>query len=290
MKIEENKVRKMLVNLRTEALIDTAENQVLNRSFRYGDGIFETIKISFGALVHEALHLSRILEGMSVLQLQLDFMVANEQFLSNIYNKLVAEGAGPSGTLRIYVFRGGGGRYLPEANTAEIYAQFTASESTLFQLPNEGLKLGTYKDISLHYSKTSKLKTCNAIPYTLAALFAQSKGFDEVLLLDREGFVAECISSNLILWRKGELRTPSLYQGGVEGVMMRRIESLSKDMNIDMHRSYLTLKDVEEADAIFLSNAINGIKWVSQFNSNTYGPGNGQDIVDKLNEHLQPLV
>lgn len=280
----------MILNLRTDHFTETNEDEALNRCFRFGDGIFETIKISYGKLVNEDLHLSRILEGMSILQLQLNFMPANEHFLRNIYSKFLDRGASQNGILRIYVFRGGGGRYLPNSNAAEIFAQFESGTASDFHLPTQGLTLGIYRDIALHYSKISKLKTCNAIPYTLAALFAEANEFNDVLLLDREGFVAECISSNIVLQKDEKFWAPSVYQGGVEGVMLRRVEAMAVEMNITLERSYLTIGDVEEADAVLLTNAVRGIQWVGQFKSKMYGKGFAQKLVDALNDSLQDPV
>lgn len=279
----------MLLNLKTEDPLKELETTLFNRCFRYGDGIFETIKISFGKVVHEEQHLSRMLDGLSVLGMEIPSEL-KIGFLQNSCDLLLKDGDSSAGTMRVYLCRDGEGSYLPDSDEVQIFGNFTAGKSDLFDLNAKGLKLGIYRDIALHYNKLSALKTCNALPYVLAARFARHRNFDEVLLLDAEGFVAEASSHNVITYRKGELYAPSIYQGGVEGVMLNRITEVSNALNIHLHRTYLTIGDIEEAESVFLTNATSGVKWVSNFKNSSYESSIGQSLIDKLNENLSPVI
>ncbi len=265
-----------------------SHSEELNRGFRYGDGLFETIKVAYGQIVNGAAHVSRL--NRSCLRIGLGFEPAfTLESLRQIYDRFENQ-VSVHGKLRLWCFRAGEGNYGPESSEPIIWAAFYPAEKGKFELQEQGLRLGIYRDVPLSYTKLSGLKTMGALPYVLAARFAQKEGFDEAVLLDREGFVAEGISSNICLLINGELMAASLYQGGVDGCMMRRIEEVAGSLSIHFYRSYISIKDLEDCDAIYLTNAIQGIQWVHQFKDKTYNSGIASKLIAALNIRLQDPV
>lgn len=233
-----------------------------NRSFRYGDGLFETIRVFDGEIPFLGFHFARLQKGLDILDLKLN---KNFEDLEAILLTLLAKNELKNGRLRLMVFRSGKGLYKPETSEAEIFIEVKPLASNQFALNEDGLNLGLFTDVPKIFSTVSILKTNNALPYILAANFACKNGFDECVLLNEKEKIADTIYSNIFVCKEDYIFLPPLADGAVAGTMQAIILELAEKESWKVHFTSLNESDILAADEVFLSNAIRGVQWVKSY-------------------------
>lgn len=253
-----------------------------NRAFKYGDGVFESMVMYKGSLPLFALHYHRMVEGMKALRFDIPDFYTSDYFQSEI-NKLCEEGK--NYRIRLSTYRSDGGLYTPISNVPKYLMEAKEIETDRFQLNEEGLRLTWYDEVPIStQSRLSGIKSANALTYVLAAIHKQTFGFDDALLFNDKGNVTEAISSNLFYIKNDILYTPHNDAGGVKGVMRNAIISISKALNIKVECPIdVQPKDIFEADGVFITNAVQGIRWVQSID---HAAINRHQYIDLLLEKL----
>lgn len=252
-----------------------------NRAFRYGDALFESIRVSNGRIMFLKDHITRIKLGMTVLRMNVpaEFNTANIELL--IQNLLRHNAMAPHVRVRLTVFRQDGGYYTPETNDISFLIETEQLHSN-YALNQKGLWVDLYTDMKKPINKLSNIKTANALLYVMAGLSKQSMKLDECLIVNESGQICESISSNVFAVKNGTLYTPPLSEGCVAGVMRKQIMSLATEHKILTFESPITTYTLINADEVFLSNSISGIKWVGQFRDKFYTNKFAQFFTEKL--------
>ena len=235
-----------------------------NRSFRYGDGLFETMRVVNGKVPLFNYHFDRLLRGMKALKITTPTYF-NVHYLKNEFQKTV--GKMSSARVRLAVWREAGGGYTPTNFNSDFLIESSPLPDKTFPINDLGLTIGIYSNFRLHKTPISEFKTANALPYILAGIFARENSFDDVFLLNTEGVVAEAISSNVFMLKGKKVTTPPLSVGCVGGMMRLYLMELMQQKGIQLEEKNITINDLESADEIFLTNALQGIRWVEQFNN-----------------------
>jgi branched-chain amino acid aminotransferase/4-amino-4-deoxychorismate lyase len=235
------------------------QDLLLNRSFLYGDGLFETMIYSQGKVKFLADHYQRLVAGMTAMgmiipaELTVPFITSavDELIKRNRFEKKVR--------IKLHVWRKPGGVYTPTTNGIEFY--ITTNQHIAASLVKE--KVLFYEEVRLHFSKISSYKTCSALPYVLAGVARNETQADDMILLDVYGHVAECIASNLFWLNAGKLYTPSLQTGCVAGVMRKQVLKKAAALQIPTIEGLFTTSDLLQAEAVFCCNAA-GIQSIAQ--------------------------
>ena len=219
-----------------------------DRAFQYGDGLFETIRCENSRLWFWPDHADRLRAGISVLRFNNpDDMDVWPEIIHQLLtaNDLLNQPA----RIKIQVWRQSGGLYTPASNKANVL--ITARPGTPFSVthrPNTGL----YVDYRLSFSLVSGFKTLNALPYVLAGVYKKEQGFDDVILLDTQGHLAECVASNLFWFSSGRLHTPSLQTGCINGIARRQILRAFPDAQQGLYLPAV----LDNADLVFAANVM----------------------------------
>ena len=116
----------------------------------------------------------------------------------------------------------------------------------------------------------ANLKSANYLPYVLAQLYANEKGADEALVLNSFTNIADGSKTNLFLVKGSALYTPALHQGCVSGVMRQHLINYLKSEGYELHQTEINHEDLLQADEVFCTNAIQGIRWVQSYGDKTY--------------------
>lgn len=234
-----------------------------NRAFRYGDALFETIRVFSGRLPFFRFHAERLFAGMKVLGFS-EIAGFNHQFLEQECQKLIEASNFQNAILRLSVFRAEGGRYLPMHDLPQFFIEINNFCDTHFTLAERGLHFGIYRDLTLRENLLSQFKTANALPYVLAARWAKQNGFDDCLLLGQNfKNVVEATSANLFIMRGDILRTPPLSEGCLAGVMRQVLLQEAPAMGFFVEETPIILDELYEADAVFVTNASFGARELS---------------------------
>jgi branched-chain amino acid aminotransferase len=241
-----------------------------NRSFRYGDGIFETIRCRQGIPMWIEHHLQRLRQSANVLRIPLSDRFTDAKLISMIKALLQANEHKNGARLRFSLFRAEGGFYKPTQYEGCFMIETSALENESYILNNKGLYVGFYKEIPKPVNLLSGLKTSSAILYVMASMYGQEKGLDDIIICNDAGFVAEAGSSNIFMVENGKLITPSLDQGCVEGVMRKVLLDMADKHGYKVLECAILPEDMLKADEVFTCNAINGIQWIKGIGINRY--------------------
>jgi aminodeoxychorismate lyase len=263
------------------SLLDDKERLLTsqNRAFRYGDGLFETIRVFNGKIPFYGYHFERLLRGMKALKMTIP-PYFNPHYIKNEISKTIEKQA--NSRIRLAVFREDGGFYTPSTHNIDFLIESTPLLESKYTMNDLGLTIGVFKDYKLRQTSYSAYKTSNSLPYVLAAIFAKENNFEDVLMLNTEGYVAEGISSNIFIVKENKLITPSLSSGCVGGILRQIVLEIAQQHDLNCSETNLSIDDVKTADEVFYTNAIQGIRWVENFEEKTYI----SDMTQKLFESL----
>ena len=261
-----------------------------NRAFRYGDALFETIRVINGRPHFLSDHMERLLEGMAALMMEVPDYFSVDFFTDQINDLLKKADITQGGRLRLTVFRKNGGFYTPETNEVNWVIEAMPLEDNLFVLNKDGYNIDLYEDHRKPIHKLSGVKSNNCLTYVLAGLYKKEKRLDECVLMNELGSISECISSNIFVAYNGVLYTPSVNQGIIPGVMRKKIIELAHQNKIEVQECPLNPQVLLRADELFLTNSINGIRWVGAYRSKRYFNKVSKFLTEKLNDHVANLA
>jgi len=259
---------------------------VSNRAFLYGDSIFETIFVRNGRIHFFEEHMLRLISGMKVLKYEIPdkFTVFKKKFEDEIKQLLIKNKLFKSARVRITVFREDGGLYTPISNKAGYIISCFELTNEKYVLNETGLLIDIYDEIKKPINNFSQYKTANSLIYVLAGVYKNENKLDDCLILNDRDNIIETVSSNIFLVKDNVLITPPVQDGCVNGIMRRQVIKFAKDYEIDFYEATLSSKDLLNADEIFLTNSISGIKWVVAYKGKRYFKRVSNFLINKLNE------
>lgn len=265
---------------------DSFNISTLDRAFRYGDGLFETIRYSNNRLNFFEKHYFRLMASMRILRMEIPMSFTPEFIEEEILKTLTANGLDTSSArVRFQVCRKAGGKYAPITNDVDFLIQTEALDHTVFELNEDGLNLDVFKDYYKQKSLLSNLKLSSCTIYTLASIYKKENNLDDLILLNDEKHIAEAISSNLFIRKGKQVFTPALSEGCVRGVIREKVIEILEKSDFEIIESKISPFEVQKADELFLTNTIKGIQWVGQFKKKSFEPSLCIELVDKLNAH-----
>lgn len=251
-----------------------------DRGLNYGDGLFETIKVVNAKPQLWERHFQRLLHGCSVIGLQ----CPEEALLQTELSRVCA--GNDYGVLKIVLTRGSGGRgYRPDDK---------ASSRRIISFHELPAYPDSYSDtgIQLYHCSTpvsvnehlAGLKTLCRLEQVLAQSEWNPDEFAEGLMLDHQRRVVEGTRTNIFMVHKNTLLTPSLESAGIKGVMRELIIELAHANDIKVIQRQIDLRELIEADEIFVCNSIIGIWPVSDYQGLKYSK---REISNQIKTFLQ---
>lgn len=260
--------------------ITPADQPVLlasNRGYRYGDGLFETMKLDQGRILLEDLHFKRLMNGLQLLKFELPDFFSAGRLAEEIVQLADKNGVRGPGRVRLSVFRGNGGLYDNDRRLQYLAECWPLADS-IDRLNEKGLVIGIYPDACKQVDIFSGLKSANFLPYTMAAVFAKENKLDDCLLLNSRGQIADSTIANLFIVKDDRYISPGPEQGAVDGVMRKYLVREMRAAGYSVEEGPVNMEDLEGAGEVFLSNAIQGIKWVRGFRDKDYGNSRAAEI------------
>jgi branched-chain amino acid aminotransferase len=241
-----------------------------NRSFRYGDGCFETMKAVKGKIIHANEHFERFFKSLELLQFDKPNYL-NAAYLSEHIIKLLQQNKHQqTARIRLTLFRGNGGLYDAENHFPNYCIQTWNLNVANNDLNENGLVIDVYKDARKVCDAFSHLKSNNYLPYVMAALWAKKNHLNDALLLNPFDKIADATIANIFIVKDGIIKTPAITEGGVNGIMKNYLLQCMRKENIPVEECSIAVDDVLQAQEVFLTNSIYGIKWVKQCGNSNY--------------------
>ncbi|PSL50131.1 branched-chain amino acid aminotransferase [Chitinophaga niastensis] len=255
-----------------------------NRSFRYGDGFFETLRVYQGNVMLADLHFERLLASLHLLHFDIPPHFTKAFFVKQIIDLCNKNNITHLARVRLAIFRSDGGLYDPVNNLPNYIIQCWELSKTVLELNENGLVIDIFPDVKKSCDKLSSIKSNNCLPYVMAAMYAKQHRLNEAILLNQYGRVADSTIANVFVVHHKVIYTPPLSDGGVCGVMRKHL--LKTELPFKVEEKPITIEDLENADEIFLTNAIYGIRWVGLFRDSSYGNATAAILHEVLHEGM----
>jgi branched-subunit amino acid aminotransferase/4-amino-4-deoxychorismate lyase len=278
-------------NINGEILDSTANGiSAVNRSYLYGDGLFETIRIFNGKIINLENHFKRLQDGASVLKIKFPDFYSVDFFTKKIEELLILSKIEGGARVRLAIDRVEGGNYTPENNDARYSIVLDTINDSDFVLNTKGIEVDIYTEHKKNRNKLSNLKTKNGLIYVLAGIQAKEKNLNDMFLLNDVMGIIESSNSNLFVVSNGVLYTPGLEDGCLAGTMRMQIINLALMNGVKVYECSILPQNLLSADEVFLTNAIDGVKWVIGYRTKRYFNTTSRKFVALLNEHWEKYI
>ena len=240
-----------------------------NNGLRYGDGLFETMRMCEGKIINIVFHFERLFSGMEILQLNIPGFFSKSFFERTVNELLLKNSISKNARIRLMVFRGDGSIFNSENNSFNYIIEVWPLNEKI-QLNEKGLAVDVFAGAKKSYDQFSNLKSNNYLPSVMAGIFAQKNNLDDAIILNAFGRVCESAIANIFIIKGDKIYTPPLSEGCVAGTMRRwMLEKFSLKNYIVMEKN-LSVDDLLDADEFFLTNAIHPIRWVKKLRDKNY--------------------
>lgn len=236
-----------------------------NRAFRYGYGLFETMLVKEGEIRFAAYHFERLFAGAKALFLDIPKLMTGKWFEEEILRTVKKNHLEKLCRVRLQLYAGSGGLLEIANPQAEFIIECFPLEEHIGLLNETGLVVGVAEGLAKSIDSIANYKTTNALVYAIAAQQAKANKWNDALVLNVNGHVVESTIANIFWITGGIIYTSPLSEGSVAGVMRRYVMSKSQ-----VTEKPLTIEMLNNADEVFLTNAIRGIKWIGSIGAKTY--------------------
>lgn len=292
-------MRKALVNIQGKFLSDPdhAAVSVFDRSFLYGDSIYEVIRTYDGKPYGLMPHLKRLkrsadLGYFDLTQSQVEFF--GEECIRTITQFFATHGRSQDVYCRLVVSRGSGKISFSKmkAENGPFYAIIVQPltwphEETVLK----GISVKLVDRITLPSKALSReIKSGNYLSHILGFIEAESSGFDDAIFINSEGFVSEGTTFNLF-YRKGNvLCTPVLESEILHGITRELVLSTARQLGLETREVWIRPHHLYEADSVFLSSSTKEIWPIRQIGRKSYFSGTCDAITIKLRQTITDSI
>ena len=259
-----------------------ARISVFDHGLLYGDGIFEGIRAYNGRVFKLKEHIDRLF--CSAKSILLNLPLAHADMMAAIVetcrrNKL------RDGYIRLVVTRGPGTLGLNPNRCKNPSVIIIAGKIQLYppELYQRGMEIVTVPTTrNLHSALNPAIKSLNYLNNILAKIEANNAGCEEAIMLNAEGFVAECTGDNIFIVKEGQLLTPPLSAGALYGITRRVVMDLAAQAGLKVSEPDLTRYDLFNADECFLTGTAAELMPVVKIDGRVIGAGTPGPVTGNL--------
>lgn len=274
-----------MINFNENILDTTTILTVNNRGYAYGDALFETIKVSHGAILFWEDHYFRLMASMRIMRMDIPMNFTMEYLQKQIENTLDANQLlKHAARVKLMIHRNEGGLYLPTTNSISFVITVKPLDQNNYNLHDGDYEVDLFKDYYLSPSLLSTLKTNNKAINVVGSIYAKENKLQNCIVLNTEKQVVEALNGNVFLIKGKTIKTPPLRSGCLKGVMRKQlIELIEKLPDYDLEESVISPFELQKADEIFITNVIVGIQPVKKYRKKTFDTKVAETLIQKLN-------
>jgi len=267
-----------------------AKVSVFDHGLLYGDGVFEGIRIYQGNVFRLMEHLERLEQSAKAIMLTVPLSrVAMAEAVCETcrQNNLL------DGYIRLVITRGAGDLGLAPWLCEKPTLFIIASKISLY--PQEhydnGLSIVTVPTRRIaHDALPPTIKSLNYLNNILAKIEAKQAGALEAIMLNAQGYVAECTADNIFIVVKGEILTPAASAGALKGITRGTILDIARELKIPMRETELTRHDIWCSDECFLTGTGAEVIPVVKLDGRVIGTGKPGPITARVLENFRRKV
>jgi branched-chain amino acid aminotransferase len=258
--------------------ISSAKVSVSDRGFLYGDGAFETMRAYAGIAFKLDAHIDRLFHSLKVIDIRPPLA---KKDLRDAVRRAIKINKLKSAYVRLAVTRGEG-RFGIDAfvgakpNTVIIAKELDGYPEAFYR---RGIKVSIARNTRQNgHSPVSGVKSLNFLNYIIARMEAKKRGFDEAILLNTEGYVAEGASSNIFIVKRGRIMTPSPDSGILQGITRDIVIKLARRLKVALEERRVRENELLGADEAFVTNSMQEVVPVTGVDNRKVGGGKPGDV------------
>jgi branched-chain amino acid aminotransferase len=267
-----------------------AKISVFDHGFLYGDGIFEGIRLYSGCIFRLEEHLERL--EYSAKAILLDLPWTRKQISDATCESCRVNGL-KDGYIRLIVTRGVGSLGLSPKSCATPQLIIIADKIQLYppEFYEQGLKIITVPTRRCNPAALPPtIKSLNYLNNILAKIEAQNLGYHEAVMLNDQGYIAECTGDNLFLVHKGRLLTPPFSAGALSGITRGAVLDIAKQLKLTVEEKNLTRYDAWIADEIFITGTAAEVVAIIEMDGRVIGTGKPGATTRKITAAFKRIV
>lgn len=269
---------------------EEAKISVFDHGFLYGDGIFEGIRIYNGKIFKLHEHILRLFSSAKSIALEIDKSIEE---MEKLVEEAVTYNEKKNGYIRLVITRGDGPLGIDPFQCKKSKIIIIVSDIQIYPVEcyQKGIEIMTssYRRIPAT-SLDPRIKSLNYLNNILAKIEARRNNYLECIMLNSEGFVAECTADNIFIIKNDELLTPASFHGALEGITRNTVIKLSENLDIKCKETSLTTYDLYNASECFLTGTGAEIMPVVKIDGRNIGNGKPGLISDKIAEEFKKFV
>ncbi|MDR0532792.1 MAG: branched-chain-amino-acid transaminase [Verrucomicrobiales bacterium] len=252
---------------------EDAKISVFDHGLLYGDGVFEGIRAYSGRVYRLKEHVDRLFDSAKAIMLNIPLTHAE---VEEVVLETCRQNDLKDAYIRLVVTRGVGDLGLNPNKCPKATIFCIATGITIYpeEVYEKGLKLITAATQRIPQSSlSSAIKSLNYLNQILARLEGNLAGADELIVINHEGYVAECSADNIFVLKNGKITTPPISAGALGGITRQSVMDLAPEVGITISEANLTRYDLWVADEIFLTGTAAEVVPVRELDGRVIGSG-----------------
>ncbi|MEA1964028.1 MAG: branched-chain-amino-acid transaminase [Candidatus Aerophobetes bacterium] len=269
---------------------EEAKVSVFEHGFLYGDGVFEGIRAYGGKVFKLEEHLKRLYNSAKAISLEIP--LSREDLKEKVLGTL-RKNELKDAYIRLVVSRGEGDlgldpRKCPHPQVIIITHKIALYSEELYEKGLEVIVSSTRKNIPA--ALDPRIKSLNYLNNILAKIEANIQGASEAIMLNKDGYIAECTGDNIFIVKEGTLITPPIWIGALEGITRNLILKLATKEGIPIKEEPFTISSLYTSEECFLTGTAAEIAPVTRIDKKTIGKGKAGKITQKLIKNFRQLT
>lgn len=256
-----------------------------NRGLRYGDSLFETLRVVDGKVIFWEDHYLRLMASMRILRMAIPMEFTMEFLQEEIIKTITANTLnGSPARVRLTIFRKAGGFYLPDSNQVSYCIECNPLKASFYTMAEGPYEIELFKDFYVNDDLTATLKTNNKIINVVGSIYARENGYQNCLLLNTNKRITETLNGNIFMVNGTVVTTPPIEDGCLNGIIRKKIIEILGELEGYTLKEYsISPFDLQKADELFMTNSISGIRSITKYRKKDFERKVAADLLGKLN-------
>ena len=270
---------------------EQAKIDVFDHGLLYGDGVFEGIRVYHGRIFQCTAHVDRLYRSADKLRLEIPY--TKQEFVDAMNLCVKTNGLTDNGYIRLVVTRGAGTLGLHPFHCPRPCAFIIADQIQLYppELYETGMAVIIAKRRRISPTMLDpSVKSLNYLNNIMAKLEAIDAGLLEAVMLNENGYVAECTGDNIFLVKDGVLITPPVSAGILVGVTRSITIKLARQAGIELVERDVTPDELKGADEVFVTGTAAEIMAVTKVDDAVIGNGTPGSMTGQLLKAFRDFI
>lgn len=269
---------------------EEAKISVFDHGLLYGDGVFEGIRCYDGNVFRLRQHIDRLYDSAKVIMLEIP--ISKEEMEKAIV-ETVRRNNLRDAYIRVVVTRGVGDLGLDPRKCSNPQVIIIVDKIVLYpeRFYREGLSVITVPTRrNVPEALNPRIKSLNYLNNILAKIEAINAGVEEAIMLNQDGFVAECTGDNIFIVKRGVLETPPMAYGALEGITRNAVIEIAQQLGVKVIERPFTRYEIYTADEMFLTGTAAEIVPVVKVDGRVIGDGKPGKLTLRILENFRKIT